>query len=87
MKYVTYHLKRLEGIIPIAVKIEKNQEYVGYDVFFDACSLCGLSNVRINNTGRLRKDIMIISISEHYKYDWKKLSDEYYNKCFNPNNF
>lgn len=87
MKYITYHINTLGGKVPVAVEIKPNQDLVGEEIFFDADSLHGLSNVRVNNSGRIRKDAIIIDELEHYKYDWDKLTKKYNDKCFNPNNF
>ena len=57
------------------------------DLYFDATSLVVLKNVRTNYDGKLRKDIIIISAEEHYKYDFSELEKQYYDKCYNPNNF
>jgi len=87
MKYVTYHIKGLGGVTPIAVKLTTNQYFVGLDIFYDAISLAGIQNVRINTSGRIRKDAVIIDVLQHYKYDFNELEKQYYDKCYNPKNF
>ena len=82
MKYITYKIHNLGGNkTPIAVAIN-DDEKIGYEVFFDADSLVALDNVRVNNCGKIRKDAIIITPSEHYEYNWKKLNDQYYDKHF-----
>jgi hypothetical protein len=88
IKYITYRINGNCGNhTPVAVDCSGMTEEKIHDIFFDALSLHGLGNVRANRGGKLRGDIMIISGSEHYVYDWEKISKEHYNKYFNPVNF
>jgi len=86
--YVTYLIKGLNGNnTPIAVSFTQQQLLVGQDIFFDACSLVGLKNVRFNNCGRIRKDAIVIDYKQHYSYDWEVLQKQYFDKYFNPSLF
>jgi len=87
MKYITYHIQGLGIKTPIAVDISKLNREKQTDLYFDATSLVALKNVRTNYNGKLRKDIIIISAEEHYKYNFSELEKQYYDKCYNPNNF
>ena len=87
MKYITYHIQGLGIKTPIAVDVFKLNREKQTDLYFDATSLVALKNVRTNYNGKLRKDIIIISAEEHYKYDFSELEKQYYDKCYNPKNF
>lgn len=87
MKYITYHIQGLGIKTPIAVDVFKLSREKQTDLYFDANTLFALKNVRTNYSGKLRKDIIIISAEEHYKYNFSQLEKQYYDKCYNPNNF
>ena len=87
MKYITYHIQGLGVKTPIAVDVFKLSREKQTDLYFDATSLVALKNVKNNFSGRLRKDIIIISSEEHYKYMFRELEKQYYDKVFNPEYF
>ncbi len=87
MKYITYHIQGLGIKTPIAVDVFKLSREKQIDLYFDATSLVALKNVRTNYSGKLRKDIIIISSEEHYKYMFRELEKQYYDKVFNPEYF
>lgn len=86
VKYVTFHINTLGGYTPIAVKCDNFEE--AQDVYFDVISLHGYSFVRMNYNGNIRKDCIVVDKTQYFDYNnhdkWVK---EYYDKCFNPNNF
>lgn len=87
MKYITYHILGLGIKTPIAVDCSTIKENKGYDIYFDANSLAGLNHVSINFCGKIRKDAIIITPEEHYKYNFSELEKQYYDKYYNPKNF
>jgi hypothetical protein len=88
VKYITYQINGSHGNnTPVAVDCKDLTNEQTTSILLDTDSLFGISNVRVNRTGKVRKDIMIISMEEHYQYNWDKISKNYYNKCFNPSNF
>lgn len=86
-KYITYSILGIhKNNTPIAVDCSNISTDDAYEIYADSHSLHGLGNVRVNYSGKIRKDIVIITPKEHYKYDWHKLSQKYYNKMFKPKN-
>ena len=85
-KSVTFHMVVLGGYVPIVVICDSDDECS--HVCSDVVSLLGYSHVKINNCGRYRKDSIVITAKDYWKYEnHDKWADEYYNKCFNPSNF
>ena len=85
-KSVTFHMMVLGGYVPIVVICDSDDECS--HVCSDATSLFGYSHVRINTCGRYRKDSIVITAKDYWKYEnHNNWDDEYYNKCFKPSNF
>lgn len=82
--YITFHINNLNGYTPIAVSCDNldDARAVGYD----AISLEAYSHIRINRSGRFRKDAIVVSVPDYWNYHnhnkWEKL---YKNRFFNTN--
>lgn len=88
IKFITYHILSLGGnSTPIAVDCSDLSKSDIENIYFDAHSLHGLSRVKVNRCGKLRKDVMQITPQQHWKYEWDSLCNQYYDKMFNPKNF
>lgn len=84
--YVTFHINTFSGYTPIAVKCNTLEEALA--VAADVDSLYGYSNLRLNKSGRFRKDAIVADETEYWDYNnrnvWETL---YYDKTFNPEYF
>lgn len=84
--YVTFHINNFSGYTPIAVKCNTLEQ--AQKVSADVNSLCGYSNLHLNESGKFRKDAIVVDETEYWDYNnhdkWETL---YYDKTFNPDYF
>lgn len=80
MQFVTYLLRDAFVSTPIAVDCEGLSEDEVKAIEKDALKYKGLAYVKINSTGRIRVDALIITPEKHYTHDWNEFATEYYYK-------
>lgn len=88
IKYITYTIIGMhKNNTPIAVDCSQITRDEAVEIYKDADSLHGIGQVRGNFSGVIRKDRIVITPAEHYKYDWEILDKQYFDKMYNPDNF